>query len=69
MTKDCSVTWKSWYGDEEFEIQFPDHRDIEVCKMKDAPELDEEQIKTAFENPVGTQKTRELAKGRKSTTL
>lgn len=69
MIKSCSVPWKSWYGDEEFEMQFPDHWDIEVCKMKDAPELDEAQIQTAFENPIGTKKIRDLAKDRNNAAI
>ena len=55
----------SWYGDTDVEIDFPDSWDVTVCHMKghDAPSLNEDGIRKAFVNPVGTKAIRELAKG------
>ena len=69
MSQVFNVPWKAWYGDEQFPLSFPDNWKINYCPMKDAPELSEQQIQGAFENPIGTDKIRELAKGKKNVAI
>jgi len=56
-----------WYGDTEFEIDFPDSWDVNVCHMHghDAPALSTAAIKKAFANPIGAKTIKELARGKK----
>jgi len=56
----------AWYGDTEFEINFPNSWDVTVCKMHGhyATPLNEDGIRKAFANPIGTRTIKELAKGK-----
>ena len=65
------VNQLAWYGDTELELQFPPSWDVTVYHMRgySAPALSEEQIKQAFANPIGTQRIRELAKGKKEVVI
>ena len=56
-----------WYGEGELEIDFPNTWPVSVCKMHgyDASPLDSVGIRKAFDNPIGSQTIRELARGKK----
>ena len=56
-----SIPWKAWYGDEEFNLSFPDDWSVNVCPMRGAPFLEEEKIEEAFEKPIGQLRLRKLA--------
>jgi len=61
----------AWYGDTEFEIDFPATWKVAVCQMKghDAPALDEGGFRKAFANPIGTKNLEELARGNKEVAI
>jgi len=71
MPKTVTLREMPWYGDTEFEIDFPDSWDVHVCQMKghDAPPLSNAAIKKAFANTIGTETIRKLAKGKKEVVI
>ena len=60
-----------WYEGSELEMDFPDSWDVRVCPPKghDRPRLSAEGMQKAFDNPIGTPRLRELAKGRKEVAI
>ena len=61
----------AWYGDTEIEINFPESWDVHICTMKgqDAPALSDADIRKAFNNPIGTETIKELARGKKEVVI
>jgi nickel-dependent lactate racemase len=55
-----------WYDNNELELDFPDSWDVHFLPPKghDRPKLTPQQIQQAFDNPIGTQRIRELARGK-----
>ena len=53
-----SLPQKPWYGDTYSNISLPLGWDVTVCTMpgQDRPKLTKEEIKAAFEHPIGTQR-------------
>ncbi len=66
MAKIFNIPWAAWRDPEMLEISFPDSWDVSNCRMNgaDAPLLSSEQIKHVINNPIGTSKLSELAKGK-----
>lgn len=64
-----TVPSRSWYGDAERALTFPGGWDVHVCACEDAPALDSNQIAAAFENPIGTRRIRDAARGRASAAI
>jgi len=64
---EVKVKVNEFYGDNERSIKFPEKWDVNIIKMvgHDAPQLTNEQIKDAFQHPIGTQTIEEMAKGKK----
>ncbi len=60
-----SIRWMAWYGDSEVTLPLPDYWDIEVAKMANGGEIGEQGIAHAFENPISSQRIRDLAKGKR----
>ncbi len=60
-----------WYGDTDIEINFPESWDVHICRMKgeDAPALSATDIRKAFNNPIGTETIKELARGKKEAVI
>jgi nickel-dependent lactate racemase len=56
-----------WYGDTELELNFPDSWDVIVPRMagENAVKLSDQQIREALQNPIGSRRLAELARGRK----
>jgi nickel-dependent lactate racemase len=63
------IPWGKWYGDSPFTLTFPDDWKVERADMKDAPEISDEDIREAFENPIGSSTIAELASGKKTATI
>jgi len=63
------IPYASWYGDSEVSLDFPDEWNVTVAQPKDAAPLRDEEIKIAFENPIGTKKIADLAKEKKDAVL
>ena len=55
-----------WYGDTELELVFPDSWEVVTCKMagQDVPKLNEDRMRAAFLDPIGTPRISELAKNK-----
>ena len=55
-----------WYENSELELDFPDSWDVHFLPPKghDRPKLTPQQIEQAFANPIGTQRIRDLARGK-----
>ena len=60
-----------WYDNNELELDFPDSWDVHFLPPKghDRPKLTPEQIEQAFDNPIGTQRIRDLAQGKKEVAI
>ena len=56
------IKWKAWYGDEPFDLAFPDNWDIIPLPMKHAPDIGEGGIVNALNNPIGSSQIPELAR-------
>jgi nickel-dependent lactate racemase len=55
-----------WYDNSEMELEFPDSWDVHFLPPKghDRPKLTPKQMEQAFANPIGTQRIRDLARGK-----
>ncbi|MEE9608339.1 MAG: lactate racemase domain-containing protein [Myxococcota bacterium] len=58
-----------WYGDREVALDLPAGWTVRRLDPQDAPALDDDAIQRAFEQPIGTPRLRELARGRRSAVL
>jgi len=60
-----------WYDNTELELDFPDSWDVHFLPPKghDRPKLTPQQIEQAFANPIGTQRIRDLARGKKEVVI
>jgi len=70
-SKRVRVPQMAWYGDTELELYFPDSWEVIPCYMRghNAPPLNEDKIRKAFHNPIGSKTIRELAKGKKEVAI
>ena len=71
MVKEFDVPWAAWREPETIKLTFPDNWDVSLCKMNgaDAPELSQDDIRSALNNPIGTPKLSELAKGKEKVVI
>ncbi len=60
-----------WYGNSELELDFPDFWDVHFLPPKghDRPRLRPQEMERAFDNPIGTQRIRELARGKREAVI
>lgn len=66
---DFYIPWKAWYGDEQLELTFPENWNVQIYHINDITGLSPEQIKSAFQNPIGTKHISEIAQGKKSAAI
>ena len=57
----------AFFGDDEIEITFPKNWDVQQCLMAghNKPRLSDEEMRHALQNPIGTPRLSEMAKGKK----
>jgi len=67
--KSVKIPWGAWYANTQFELTFPDKWEVQVAAMRDAPDIEDEAIRQAFESPIGTPTIRELARGKKNVVI
>ena len=60
------VPWKSWYGNEPLDIDFPSNWNISVAAMNDAEEISDEEIHKAVLSPIASPRLSELTRGKGS---
>jgi nickel-dependent lactate racemase len=60
-----------WYDNSELELDFPDSWDVHFLPPKghDRPRLSPQEMQRAFDNPIGTQRIRDLARGKKEVVI
>ncbi len=63
------IPWASWYGDTSFELSFPDTWRVEEAGPRSGEDIGEEGIWRAFREPIGSQRIRDLAQGRRSAVI
>ena len=69
MTQFFKIPWAAWYGDKDFNLEFPDSWDVKLFNMKDANIISQKEIETAINNPLGTPTLREIAKGKRNAVI
>lgn len=69
--KPVAVPGPVWYGGDPLELSFPECWEIKECRMggHDAPAMSSLEMGGAFENPIGTERISELARGRKEAAI
>ena len=68
-TQTISVPARAWFGDDERRLTFPAGWNLHICASQGAPPLDSAQMAAAFENPIGTPRIRDAARGRASAAI
>ena len=61
-----TVPARAWFGDDDRTLTFPAGWNVHICANQGAPELDSTQMAAAFDNPIGTPRIRDAARGRAS---
>ncbi len=71
MAKTFKIPWAAWRDPDFLELEFPDSWEITNFRMNgaDGPVLNEDEIKQAILNPIGTPKISELAKGKETVVI
>lgn len=66
MAKIVEVSQLPWHGAKPLELALADNWQVEVCHMAghDRPPLNDDQLKAAVANPIGTAPIREVARGK-----
>ncbi len=60
----AEIRFGAWYDDRDLVLSFPDEWRIELCAPADGPDIGEAGVASAFANPIGTPRLRDLAAGR-----
>jgi len=67
--KAVSVPWGMWYGEERFNLTFPESWEVIVAEMKGGPDIGDEGIRRALASPIGAPLLREVARGRRDAAI
>jgi len=68
-TRSFTIPWMVWYGDTEAELAVPNHWELTIANMADAKDIGDEALVQAFENPIGSARLRELARGKRKAVI
>jgi nickel-dependent lactate racemase len=68
-TNQITMKSRAWYGDEDLTLTFPTGWEAILLGPKDAPALSPAGIAAAFEQPIGTQRIRDLAYNKRSAAI
>jgi len=69
MVQIFKIPWAAWYGDIDFNLEFPDTWDVKLFGMKDTKEHSQTEIEDAIKNPIGTPSLQEIAKGKRNAVI
>ena len=69
MNNTATIHTRAWAGDEALTLTFPDGWTVETFGPEECPQVTADQIQTAFDNPIGTPRIAELAKGKNSAAI
>ncbi len=69
--KKVSLRVAGWFGEREIELAFPSNWEVTERRMAghDKPALTDDQMRAALQNPIGTSRLSELAKGKKQAVI
>lgn len=67
--KTVKMPWGVWYNNDPITLDFPDHWNVETASMEDAPEISDDDIRSAFSHPIGSPSLAEIAKGSKTVAI
>jgi nickel-dependent lactate racemase len=65
MMQNLTLPWRAWFGDERINIFFPNHWQVEVLAMKDAPAMPKSQIAAALMRSIDEPPLYSLAMGKR----
>lgn len=67
MPQTVPVPQLAWHGDTEMMLTFPDLWEVVPCYMRGyrAPRLSDEEMRSAFARPIGSERIRDLARGKR----
>ena len=70
-TQKVRIRVNAWFGDNEIDLAFPSFWNIIECRMAghDAPALNDEQMRAALRNTIGSPRLSELARGKKEVVI
>jgi len=63
------VPWGMWYGEERFDLTFPESWEVTVPEMRGGPDIGDEGIRRALASPIGAPRLREVARGRRDAAI
>ena len=69
MNNTATIHTRAWAGDEALTLTFPESWTVETFGPQECPQVTSDQIQTAFDNPIGTPRIAELAKGKNSAAI
>jgi nickel-dependent lactate racemase len=69
MGNTATMNTGAWVGDQELTLTFPEGWTVHTHGPQDVPKVSEDQIQNAFDNPIGTARLSELARGKKSAAI
>ena len=64
-----TIPWGCWRGSKSLPLTFPNNWKIAMAPMADKPDLTQEEIRKAFQNPIGQEPIRRLAEGKKTAAI
>ncbi|MBI4531660.1 MAG: DUF2088 domain-containing protein, partial [Candidatus Latescibacteria bacterium] len=67
--KHVGIVTSSWYRDEEVLLEFPDAWEIDVVGLPKRPVLKDEEIRAAFQNPIGIPPISKIVRGKRSAAI
>ena len=69
MSNTATIHTRAWAGDDALTLTFPKGWIVETYGPVECPRVTEAQIQTAFDNPIGSPRIAELAKGKNSAAI
>jgi nickel-dependent lactate racemase len=63
------IPWGAWYRTDPLTISFPDDWSVESADMRGAPAAGREELQAALMDPVGSDRIRDLARGRRTAAI
>ncbi|KKK44012.1 hypothetical protein LCGC14_2249510 [marine sediment metagenome] len=69
MVKTIKIPWAVWREPEFLDLTFPDSWKVALCRMNNAPDLLDSEIKKGVLIPIGSRKLSEIAKGKKNAVI
>ena len=63
------IPWGCWRGNKGLPLTFPNNWKISMASMADSPDLSQDEIRKAFQNPIGQETVRRLAEGKKTAAI